>query len=679
MAFTLSSAITIDGIINSYEVTGSGNLDDLATACSGIGMSRANNVIAFNPGTNRILAISGTLTEERSGNRQILILGGGHICFAYGNGSVTTLGTKNSNGIYTSTVDIIYQNGALTLGGDVYSSARGKCFAGAGTFNHISGSLSYNHTSPSHLDVWKDSTLCTFDNVKYYMTSAGNSYTHIWKPSGKTVTTDKTVFNFLQRPMEGGATVTQVTPFYVDTGFRWLDCTADTILRVISPSYPAIDTNNANQTCRIDVIDPLTPYIGWINNNPIYSTHAGIKRILRTLKVTFTDLLGNAITNGKLVTVFPNGTVTADNFTGKTVSKELLQSTRASGVAHDVAGMTGTGYTNEGNYSFYYVGYGYSGKNESVSLLSSYIGNVGVVFSKASGKASAIDSTLYESVLVSPFSFSIVGDGTLTISSNATVQQACNYLFKLAYDNADISYWRGKNHTPVNLVNGVFDFGAINIIGIEYLTGSIKTTGSIIANAAISNLNIVGNVIQDMPTNLNNVVINGILTYNTNSNLIVLFTNANISTITNIGTGIITINKANSTITDYTDAEINFIDSSISIIGADSVTIHPTANDRDFNVNASGSFSGSYAFKFGSTINGSTMSDTLYLRCVAGGIPFNIDKSIVLGDNLVDLGTTAQLASLSAKIDLTAKQASLEIINQGVKKTSLLIPHNTDL
>ena len=673
MAFTLSSATTIDGIINSYEVTGSGNLDDLATACSGIGMSRANNVIAFNPGTNRILAISGTLTEERSGNRQILILGGGHICFAYGNGSVTTLGTKNSNGIYTSTVDIIYQNGALTLGSDVYSSARGKCFAGAGTFNHISGSLSYNHASPSHLDVWKDSTLCTFDNVKYFMTSAGNSYTHIWKPSGKTVTTDKTVFNFLQRPMEGGETVTQVTPFYIDTGFRWLNCTANTILRVISPSYPAIDTNNANQTCRIDVIDPLTPYIGWINNNPIYSTHAGIKRILRTLKVTFTDLLGNAITNGKLVTVFPNGTVTADNFTAKTVSKELLQSTRASGVAHDVAGMSGTGYTNEGNYSFYYVGYGYSGKNESVSLLSSYIGNVGVVFSKASDKASAIDSTLYESVLVSPFSFSIVGDGTLTISSNATVQQACNYLFKLAYDNADQTFWRALNHNPANLVNGFIDIGSINIIGIEFLTGKIQSSGTLTANGTISNLSIVGNVSQATPTNISNVTISGTLTYNTNADTSITLTNTTIGTVENIGTGIVTISRDNtSSITTYTDAEINFLDSSLSAVGITSATIYQTENDRDTGANPGATFTSSLDFKYGSVVSGVTMQDTVYLRVVVGSVTLFAQITLVLGSNTIDLGFQGQLSAINAKVDTT--NTNLPKVNRNVIKASKSIP-----
>jgi hypothetical protein len=203
---------------------------------------------------------------------------------------------------------------------------------------------------------------------------------------------------------------------------------------------------------------------------------------------------------------------------------------------------------------------------------------------------------------------------------------------------------------------------AMSVVGLEFLTAGTKfkklqANGT--ANGAMSNLTVNGNVTQATPTNLSNVVITGTLTYNTNSNVTITITNTTINTVVNNGTGVVTINRVNSTISNYTDAEINFIDSTIAVVGADTVTFHPTANDRDLNINASGSFTSSYAFKFGSVVNGSTMSGTLYLRCVAGGIPFDINKTIVLGDNLVDLGTTAQLASLAAKIELTAKEATL--------------------
>ena len=126
MAFTLSAATTIDGIVNSYEVTGSGNLDDLSTTCSTIGMSRAGGVITFNPGVNRILAISGTLTETRTGTRTLLIRGSGHICFAYATGSVTTLGVL-TNGVYQGAVDIVYESTAMMLDRSAFNTARGAC------------------------------------------------------------------------------------------------------------------------------------------------------------------------------------------------------------------------------------------------------------------------------------------------------------------------------------------------------------------------------------------------------------------------------------------------------------------------------------------------------------------------------------------------------------------------
>ena len=196
------------------------------------------------------------------------------------------------------------------------------------------------------------------------------------------------------------------------------------------------------------------------------------------------------------------------------------------------------------------------------------------------------------------------------------------------------------------IINGQLTAG--NIIGSIILTGTL-------ADGVV----ITGNVTQNIPLNLLGIEHNGIWTYNTNTNKTITLTNSNLGTVQNLGTGIITINKINSTIANYVDAEINFIDSTISVIGGDSISFHPTANDRDLNINTSGTFSSSYAFKYGATINGSLMSGTLYLRCLAGGIPFNVNKTIVLGDNLVDLGTTAQLASISAKIELTAKETTL--------------------
>jgi hypothetical protein len=283
--------------------------------------------------------------------------------------------------------------------------------------------------------------------------------------------------------------------------------------------------------------------------------------------------------------------------------------------------------------------------------------------------------------LASSFSVNTVTN-TITVTANSTLDDLYDVMKAWKTRNVQSQLEYPTIGTQPVTANGDTLVTAMGIVGLEFLTAGPKfkkIQANATANGAFSNIAIIGNVIQDIPTDLSGVSISGTLTYNTNTNLSNTITNTGINTVVNIGTGIVTINRVNSTIVNYTDAEINFIDSTISVIGADTVSFHPTANDRDLNLNASGTFTGSTAFKFGSTINGSLMSGTLYLRCVAGGIPFDINKVIVLGDNLVDLGTTAQLASLSAKIDLTAKEASLNIVNQGLQKASQFKSHKTNI
>ncbi len=275
--------------------------------------------------------------------------------------------------------------------------------------------------------------------------------------------------------------------------------------------------------------------------------------------------------------------------------------------------------------------------------------------------------------------------GVITLSENHTVAELWQvyraWISQLAnFDTEDTWSYDG---TTLNI-------GSWTIVGLQYLMGGAITTSTATAVGGFSNVVINGSVVQSVPTDLDGVTITGTLTYNTNTDITITITDTVINTVQNLGTGIITINKVNSSIANYTDAEINFIDSTISVIGADTVTFHPTANDRDLNINVSGTFSSSYAFKYGSTINGSLMSGTLYLRCVAGGVPFNVDKAIVLGYNVVDLGVTAQLLTLNSKIDLTAKEtttqnklnllnSNLFIMNENIKKTSLFTPATNNI
>ncbi|MCP9765153.1 hypothetical protein [Lacihabitans soyangensis] len=274
--------------------------------------------------------------------------------------------------------------------------------------------------------------------------------------------------------------------------------------------------------------------------------------------------------------------------------------------------------------------------------------------------------------LASSFNVNI-GTNTITVTALSTLDDLYDVMkaFKTRNVKAQLEY-PSIGTQPV-VASGDTLITAMSIVGLEFLTGGakfkkIQANGT--ANGAFANFSIVGDVTQNTPSSLTNVSISGTLTYNTNVAAVIMITNCTLNTVVNNGTGIITINKINASRANYVDAEINFIDSTIAVVGADVVTFHPSANDRDLNQNASGSFTGSYAFKFGSVQNGSTMSGTLYLRCVAGGIPFNVNRDIVVGDNLLDLGTTAQLASLSSKIDLAAKEATV----QAVKSNTDLIP-----
>ena len=279
-----------------------------------------------------------------------------------------------------------------------------------------------------------------------------------------------------------------------------------------------------------------------------------------------------------------------------------------------------------------------------------------------------VDETILPNTSITEFNPTLVAAYT-TLNTNAQLYDYAAYYLFLNYARQTAFYITndgdaGSYNVIINQLAATPFLPNVSSLAIKSANfmADLKTSGSVIlANGSIISNCIIDapNVIQDIPTNLEGVTITGNLTYNTNVNITITITNCSIYNVLNNGTGIITINQVNSTIFNYSDAEINFIDSSISVIGASSVTFHPTANDRDLNINASGTFSTTYGFKYGATINGTLMSDTLYLRCLAGDIPFNINKDIVIGDNLVDLGTTAQLVSLNAKIDLTAKEATL--------------------
>jgi hypothetical protein len=480
MPFTLQAAETLDSIANCRRVTGTGNLDDLVTACSTIGMTRVGNVITYAPGSTICLGINGTLTEDRPGVRQVLIRSGGHICFSYGASDVNVLGKKETSGAYSSRVDIVYESTAFAVGGDVFDNSPPiRNFAGQGTTRFVCGSLSYNQSARADLDLFNSVTLAEIDNFTFFMATLGGAYSHVWKSSGKITTTDNSAFLLSPRPMEGPASTTTVTPFFTDVGFRWLVPVAATELRVERPLYTGVDQYNGAASAITNVIDSNTTYMQWCE--PAYSGAIGIKKIFRTLKSTFTNALGATISSPtpKLISVL-GGSITSTNFVAKLASVEVLQSTRASGVTHTIAG---TGWTNEANYSFYNVGYGYRSNYKNIDLKAVHQGPLGIPWSSTSDKSDGA-VTAYASVDTAPFSFSTSGNGTLTVSTPTTFDALSSYLEKLAYDAANTAFWIAIDHNATVVTNRVLSTGLIAVVANATISAGTAST-AITATSAI--------------------------------------------------------------------------------------------------------------------------------------------------------------------------------------------------
>ena len=89
----------------------------------------------------------------------------------------------------------------------------------------------------------------------------------------------------------------------------------------------------------------------------------------------------------------------------------------------------------------------------------------------------------------------------------------------------------------------------------------IQTTGGITIddNSNIFNITLVGSVSGTTARDLNHVIIDGTLTYNTNADTIVTYTNSNIGTVENNGSGIVTINRLNSNV-DYAGRNVVLLD-----------------------------------------------------------------------------------------------------------------------
>jgi hypothetical protein len=125
-----------------------------------------------------------------------------------------------------------------------------------------------------------------------------------------------------------------------------------------------------------------------------------------------------------------------------------------------------------------------------------------------------------------------------------------------------------------------------------------------------------------------------------------------------------------SEITDKVRIRASNIDSELIVIGITELILYPSLDDRDKDTLRGPIITGNiFRFKYNTTVDGVLLKDILYVRARVGSYLLSTFP-ISEGNNVVDLGTFGQIQQVLF---------NQTIINDGVKKSSRLIPHSTNL
>lgn len=109
-------------------------------------------------------------------------------------------------------------------------------------------------------------------------------------------------------------------------------------------------------------------------------------------------------------------------------------------------------------------------------------------------------------------------------------------------------------------------------------------------------------------------------------------------------------------------------DSELVYSGADNIVLYPSLSDAQNTTNPGPSASnGVLRFLYGQTLQGVALSGNAYIRWAAGSFSDVYTGVIALGHN--------ELGNLSTQAGLAIAISNMGIINQGVQKTSVLVPH----
>lgn len=317
----------------------------------------------------------------------------------------------------------------------------------------------------------------------------------------------------------------------------------------------------------------------------------------------------------------------------------------------DYRSLSGTKGTDD--FGLYYWGYGYLPQNGTEILKSNKV-------AKFLAKTLLADAnvTLTETNAVAKLASSFtVSGGIIAVTASSTLDDLYDALkayktrpvqAQLEYPSIGVQPVTAAGTALATAMTIVVASGAVLSGGAKFKT--LASAGVTITGAALSSITITGNLTQGIPTDLSGVTVTGTLTYNTGTTQSITYTNSNIGTVANSGAGIITILQSGTVVVgDYSNAQINYLDSTLTVSGVDSITLYSSQANANSNTAPGPVVTSLLAFKFGSTITGVVMSGTLYVRASIGTQTILSSLAVVKGVNVLDLGVSGQIAALAAK------------------------------
>jgi hypothetical protein len=319
--------------------------------------------------------------------------------------------------------------------------------------------------------------------------------------------------------------------------------------------------------------------------------------------------------------------------------------------AKDYRSITGTKGADD--FRFYSWGYGFL-PDTSVEILKS--DKVAKFLAKTLLPDTAVTLTEAQAVAKLASSFIIAGN-VLTVTASSTLDDLYDAMkaYKTRSTQAQLEY-PSIGVQPVTAVGTALTTAMTVVVNAGFILSggtkfkSLGSVGITITGAGLSGITITGNVTQTAPSSLSGVTVTGTLTYNTATTQTITYTNSNIGTVANSGVGIITILQSGTVVVgDYSNAQINFLDSTLTVSGVDSITLYSSQANANTNTSPGPVVTSSLAFKLGSTVTGVVMSGTLYVRATIGAQTILSTVVIVKGANVLDLGVSSQIAALTAK------------------------------